>query len=129
MQIEVQPDKLIDKISANVKAEKNIFMRMAPLVLKNVVLRTAFNAFGEKLFTCTLSNLGLVSIPDTMENYIDRFEFILGPPVLNLINCSVCSYRENIIITFTKAMYETDIERFFFRFLSEKGLKITIETN
>lgn len=129
MKNEVQPEKLIEKISANVKAEKNIFMRLAPLVLKNVVLKTAFNAFGENLFTCTLSNLGVISIPDTMEEYIDRFEVILGPPVVNMINCTVCSFRNDMIVTFTKVMYETDIERFFFRFLSEKGLKITIETN
>lgn len=129
MKNEVQPEKLIEKISANVKAEKNIFMRLAPLVLKNVVLKTAFNAFGENLFTCTLSNLGVISIPDTMEEYIDRFEVILGPPVVNMINCTVCSFMNDMIVTFTKVMYETDIERFFFRFLSEKGLKITIETN
>lgn len=126
---EVQPEKLIENISANVKAEKNILMRLAPLVLKNVVLKTAFNTFGENLFTCSLSNLGAVRIPDKMEEYIDRFEFVLGPPILNLINCSFCSFRNELIMTFTKVMHETDIERFFFRFLSEKGLKITIETN
>ena len=129
MKNEVQPEKLIGKISANVKAEKNLLMRLAPLVLKNVVLKTAFNAFGETLFTCSLSNLGVINIPDTMEEYIDRFEIVLGRPVLNLMNCSVCSFRDDMIVTFTKAMHETDIERFFFRFLSEKGLKITIETN
>lgn len=126
---EVQPEKFIEKISANVKAEKNILMRLAPLALKNVVLKTAFHVFGENLFTCALSNLGAVSVPDTMEEYIDRFEFVLGPPVMNLINCSVCSFRNDMIMTFTKVMYETDIERFFFRFLSGRGLKITIETN
>lgn len=129
MKKEVRPEKLIEKISANVKAEKNIFMRIAPLILKNVLLRTAFNAFGEPLYTCSLSNLGIIRVPDKMEEYIDRFEVVLGPPFLNMINCSVCSFRNDIIITFTKGMYETDIERFFFRFLSKKGLEITIETN
>jgi hypothetical protein len=33
------------------------------------------------------------------------------------------------MVTFTKAMYEKDIERFFFRFLAEKGIDVTIETN
>lgn len=129
MKNDVKEDKLTDKISANVIAEKNIFLRITPLVLKNVVLRTAFNAFGEKLFTCALSNVGEVKVPEGMEEYIERFDFILGPPVLNLLNCSVCSFKDDMIITFTKVMYETEIERFFFRFLAEKGMKITIETN
>jgi NRPS condensation-like uncharacterized protein len=129
MKQEVQPEKLIEKISANVKAEKNIFMRIAPLAVKNVVLRTAFNAFGEKLFTCTFSNLGIIRVPDKMRQYVDRFEIILGPPVTHMINCTACTYENDLIVTFARAMYETDIERFFFRFLSEKGLDITIETN
>lgn len=126
---EVQHETLIKKISANVKAEKNIFMRLAPLIIKNVVLKTAFNAFGESLTTCTFSNLGVISVPDAMEKYIDRFEIILGPPVLNMFNFAVCSFRDDMVITITKVMHETDIEKFFFRFLSEKGLDITIETN
>lgn len=129
MKNEVQKDKLIEKISANVKAEKNIFMRLAPLVVKNVVLKKAYDAFGEKLNTCTLSNLGIIRIPKSMEEYIDRFEFVLGPPVMNMISSSVCTCKNDLIITFTKILFETDIERFFFRFLTEKGLEITIETN
>lgn len=126
---EVQPDKLVEKISANVNAERNIFMRIAPLILKNVVLRTAYNAFGENLFTCSLSNLGPINVPDSMKEYIERFEFVLGPPVMNLMNCTLCSFGENMVVTFTMAMHETDIEKFFFRFLADKGLSITIETN
>jgi len=126
---EVQPKKMIGKISTNVKAGKNVFMRITPLILKNVMLRTAFNFFGEPLYTSSISNLGVISVPDTMGKYIDRFEVVLGRPLLNMINCSVCSFREDMYINFTKGMYETDIERFFFRFLAEKGLKIIIDTN
>lgn len=129
MREEIQPAKLIEKISANVKAEKNIFMRLVPLPIKNVVLKLALNAYGESLFTCSLSNLGPIPMPEAMAEHLKRFEFVLGPPAMNLLNCSVCSFKDDIIMTFTKAMYETDIERFFFRFLAEKGLDVTIETN
>jgi NRPS condensation-like uncharacterized protein len=129
MKSEVQPDKLIGKISANVKAEKNIFMRLAPLVLKNVVLRTAYNAYGENQFTCSFSNLGAIKLPEEMEQYIERFEFVLGAPASNLLNCTACSFKDDLIITFTKMMHETDLERFFFRYLTKQGLSVTIETN
>lgn len=129
MKQEIQPDRLKEKISANVKAEQNIFMRLVPLYIKNIVLRTAFNAFGESLFTCALSNLGIVKVPPSMGEHVERFEFLLGRPVLNMMNCTLCSYGNEMMITFTKSMHETDIERFFFGFLVEKGLEITIETN
>ncbi len=129
MRDELKHANLVEKISANVNAERNIFMRIAPLVLKNVVLRTAYNAFGEKLFTCSLSNLGSICVPEPMKQYIDRFEFLLGPPVSNLLNSTVCSFGDTMLVSFTKVMYENDIERFFFRFLADKGIDVTIETN
>ncbi|NLK86584.1 MAG: hypothetical protein GX279_03720 [Clostridiaceae bacterium] len=129
MKDELKQAKLVEKISANVNAERNILMRIAPLVLKNVVLRTAYNAFGEKLFTCSLSNLGRISVPEPMREFIERFEFLLGPPVTNLLNSTVCTFGETMMISFTKVMYENDIEKFFFRFLAEKGIDVTIETN
>ncbi len=129
MKSELKQEKLVEKISANVNAERNIFMRIAPLVLKNVVLRTAYNAFGETLFSCSLSNLGSISVPEPMKEYIERFEFLLGPPVTNLLNATVCSYDDTLLVSFTKVMHENDIERFFFRFLADKGIDVTIETN
>jgi hypothetical protein len=104
-------------------------MRIAPLVLKNVVLRTAYNAFGESLFSCSLSNLGSISVPEEMKEFVERFEFILGPPVTNLLNSTICSFGDTMLISFTKLVYENDIERFFFRFLANKGIDVTIETN
>ena len=129
MKSELKHEKLVEKISANVNAERNIFMRIAPLVLKNVVLRTAYNAFGETLFSCSLSNLGSISVPEAMKEYINRFEFQLGPPVTNLLNSTICSYGDTLMVSFTKVMHENDIERFFFRFLADKGIDVTIETN
>jgi NRPS condensation-like uncharacterized protein len=129
MKNDLEKGNLIEKISANVNAERNFFMRVAPLALKNVVLRTAYNAFGETLYTCSLSNLGCISVPDDMKQYIERFEFLLGRPVTNLMSCTCCSFGNDMIISFTMAMHETDIEKFFFRFLAGKGLDVTIETN
>lgn len=129
MKDEMDPDKFIAKISANVNAEKNIFMRISPLILKNVVLKTAYNMYGDNLITSSLSNLGVISVPEDMKEHIDRFEFVLGPPVENMLNCAVCSFGQELVISFTRIMEETEIDKFFFRFLAAKGIDIIIETN
>lgn len=126
---EVMPDKLMGKISANVNAEKNIFLRMAPLMLKNVVLKTAVNMYGDALVTATLSNLGIIKVPDDMKEHIERFDFVLGAPSSNMLNCAVCTFEDKLVLSFTRVMEETEIEKFLFRFLSAKGMEITIETN
>lgn len=126
---DVIPDKLMGKISANVNAEKNFFMRIAPLMLKNVVLKTAVNLYGDALVTTTLSNLGIVKVPDDMKEHILRFDFMLGAPSSNMFNCALCTFEDKLVLSFTRIMEETEIEKFFFRFLAAKGIEIVIETN
>lgn len=126
---DVKREKLIEKIGANVSAERSPFIRFAPLVLKNIALKTAYNMYGEKLVTTTLSNLGVISLPDTMRDHVDRFDFILGAPEVNALSCAMCTFEDKMTVSFTRVMEETDIERFFFRTLSKKGLDIVIESN
>jgi NRPS condensation-like uncharacterized protein len=126
---DVNKEKLLEKIGANVSAERSPFVRLAPLFLKNIALRTAYNLYGEKLVTTTLSNVGVVSVPDSMKSFIKRFDFVLGAPSLNAFSCAICSFGDSMTVSFSRVMEETDVERFFFRFLAKKGLDIVIESN
>lgn len=126
---DVSKEKLIEKIGANVSAERSPFIRFAPLFLKNIALRTAYSLYGEKLVTTTLSNIGVVGVPESMKSDIKRFDFILGAPVLNAFSCAMCTFEDSMTISFTRVMEETDIERFFFRFLAKKGLDVVVESN
>lgn len=126
---EVQKDKLIEKIGANVSAERSPFMRFTPLVLKSIALKTAFRLYGERLVTSTMSNMGIINLPPSMAEHVERFEFVLGAPVKNMLNCAICTFNSNLIMTFTRVMEETDIERFFFRYLSGQGIPVVIESN
>ncbi len=125
----LKKETFIEKISANVAAERSPFMRLTPLFMKNIALRTAFNLYGDRLMTSTLSNLGVVELPESMKEHIQRFDFILGAPVKNMLSCAVCSFGDNMTVSFSSIMEETDIERFIFRFLARKGLDVVIETN
>ena len=126
---DTQPEKLMNKISVNVNAEKHMLMRIAPLLLKNIVLKTAGKMYGDKLITTTFSNLGVIAVPEQMKQHIDRFEFILGAPTVNMFNCTACSFEDKLVISFTRIMEEAEIEKVFFRFLAAKGIDIIIETN
>ena len=126
---DVKKEKLIEKIGANVSAERSAFMRLTPLFMKNLALKTAFHLYGERLVTTTMSNMGVISLPDSMREYVVRFDFVLGAPSLNAISCAVCSFGDKMTVSFTRVIEETDLERFFFRFLAKRGLKIMIESN
>jgi hypothetical protein len=103
---DVSKDKLLEKIGANVSAERSPFVRFAPLFLKNIALRTAYNLYGEKLVTTTLSNIGIVSVPDSMKSHINRFDFVLGAPALNAFSCAMCTYGDSMTVSFSRVIEE-----------------------
>ncbi len=120
---------LLSKMSKNVKPEKNIFVRVTPLVLKNPLIHLIYRIAGESRITSTLSNVGVLDVPDEMAAHIDSFDVMLGPPRLNKINCTACTYKDALSVCFSSIIKETEVERAFFTFLVKSGLHVKIESN
>lgn len=108
--------------------KKNLFIRFIPLFVKSFLVNKYFK-FNEKRSTTTVSNIGVIDFEDEFSDYIDRFEFFINPSNVQRIKNTICSYKDNLVISFTSGIRETDIERFFFRFLSDQNLEIKISTN
>jgi NRPS condensation-like uncharacterized protein len=123
----VKPEYIMGSVNYYMEAERNIWARMVPLVFKNIALRLIYKQSGEETYTCTLSNLGKINVLPCMKNHVKRFDILVGASRKNTLNCGVCTFDDTMVISFTKSIMETDIERYFFRFLSNKGLKITVE--
>ncbi|MCM0647233.1 hypothetical protein NBE98_02445 [Clostridium swellfunianum] len=125
----VDIDTLRGKFSGNVQTEKNIAMRIAPLMLKNIVLKTGFSLFGERITTSTLSNVGNIELPKAMADMVERFDFLIGAPKQNAFNCAVISFKDTISISFSSIIGENTVPKKFVDFLVGKGLKVNIEAN
>ena len=129
MGAEIDEKQLNARIAANVNAEKNRFLRAAPLFVKNLAMRLTFERVGDRKTSSSLSNLGAVRVPPEMERYVERFDFILGPLSRNRVVCAALSYKGTLYLNFTRTIRETDTERGFFRFLVRDGLHVRIESN
>lgn len=126
----VKKENLYPRINANVKAEKNIFMRPVPLFLKNVALKQAHNKYGSKLITANVSNLGIISLPEFMKEHVNRFEFVLHSGMPVSVNCGVCSYNDKLVLSLSRVIMESSIVKHFFCYLSnELDLKLDIYSN
>lgn len=117
------------KFSGNVQTEKNIIMRIAPLVLKNIVLRTGFSLYGERITTSTLSNAGNVDLPESIAYMVERFDFIIGAPKQNAFNCAVISFNDTISISFSSIISENIVLKKIVDFLVGHGIDVKIEAN
>lgn len=125
-----EKEKLNENIANNVYFEKNYLIKFIPLFIKNVGLKYSFDSLGDSRKTMTLSNLGNVKLPSEMNKYIKRMDVVLYPTTKSPINCGVCSVNDQLTITFTSRIVETEIIRHFFNFLATTtGLDVEIYSN
>jgi len=116
-------------IATNVKDEENLLLRIVPLPIKNIVMKAVFDTVGERKSCLTLSNLGLVKLPDIMNDYVRRFDFVLGVQSKSPYNCGMVSYGDTVYINFIRNICEADLERHFFCVLRDMGIHVTVESN
>ena len=129
MKYMVNPKLLSATIATNVADEKNIFIRLVPLVLKNLVIEGIFRQAGDKLVTSTLSNLGRTQIPTGADTLIRRFEFQLGVPSSPLCNCAAITTGNELRLLFSSNIRETTLPREMLRFLAEQEIPVIVESN
>lgn len=129
MRHEVDRKILNQQISRNVKGEMNTFIRLMPLVFKNMVLPLIYNILGEDNYSGSLSNLGKVTMPEILSNRIERFEFIPAPSTGLKTKAGFVSWGETIIISFGRLTEDNPIERIFFRKMRKMGIAVKIESN
>ena len=116
-------------IATNVNDERNPLVRLIPLPIKNMVMKAIFDSVGEKKSCLTLSNLGLIRVPEIMAGYIERFDFILGVQAQAPYNCGMLSYGDTVYLNFIRNIKDPELERCFFSVLQRMGLTAEVESN
>jgi len=122
-------NNLIKSFSGNVSSEKNIFVRLMPLSLKMIMLSLVYSLRGENQYSGSLSNLGIIRFPDDMQPFIKGVSCNLAPNSINTTNCGATCFDDKLVITFTRTVKESEIEKEFFRFFIKHNLKVKIESN
>lgn len=129
MGAELNRQNLASRFTTNVKTEEVFLLKIMPLFIKNLAMKTVYNMVGERKSCINISNLGVIDIPDEMKEYVERFDFILGVQATIPCNCSVLSYNGKLYINFIRNIKEPVLERKFFTRLRKLGLHVKIESN
>jgi len=129
MGLEANRKRLCAKFSDNVNIEKISLLRAAPLFLKKPIMRLAYRREGDRKSSICFSNLGKISLPAEMQQYVTRCDFMLGSLLENPVACAASSYRDKVYITFSRKIEEAEIERSFFRTLVSLNIPVKIESN
>lgn len=105
---------------------ENIFIiRLVPIFIKDIVLKY-FHYTTNRTKTMSLSNIGVVKVPEELEKYINLFGVFISTDTIS--SCMI-SYKDKMVITFTSRFIDHEIQKNFVRFLSNQGIDIIVNTN
>lgn len=121
---ELTKEGLGRRFSHLMRMECNPILRFFPLELKNIGLQIGAR-FTKKDVTAVFSNLGCVSLPKEYSPYIQRFGVFTSTDKTEL---SICSYEDDLMLSFASAFQYQNIERNFFRILKSHGIETTYLT-
>ncbi|MBR4292698.1 MAG: hypothetical protein IKT54_03705 [Clostridia bacterium] len=118
-------ETLTENLNSYCALENNIFIRLAPLVIKDIVLRGAYKKNHKKI-SAIFSNVGQFKMPEELCDKIRSAHFCAGTDRMQL---SVVSFMDRLIISFSSPFVNSDIERRFLRTLTSLGLDVTVSSN
>ncbi|MDR1131708.1 MAG: hypothetical protein LBL15_04750 [Oscillospiraceae bacterium] len=128
MALKASDKMLAAKFSTNVASEKNRLLSAAPLFVKDPVMKFYYLKDGDRYNSTTLSNLGLVVLPEEMARYVDRIGFMLGAGH-NPAACACVGFNDKLCFTITRTIAEPLVEHAFFTALADMGIRLALESN
>ncbi|MCI8542445.1 MAG: alcohol acetyltransferase [Lachnospiraceae bacterium] len=116
-------------ITTNAATQRNPFIRVVPLFIKDFVVRMFYTKVQDRNSSAGLTNMGVMKVPEGMKPYIERFDIYMGQPFSRRTNCAIISFEDILTVNFASSIVETDVERHFFRRLVKDGIHVKIESN
>ncbi len=125
----LDPRSLRRQISRNVRAERNVLIRVSPVPAKDIILRVVHRLRGEAVNTASFSNLGVVRFPTVIEPLVERMEFVPPPSTATGVNMTMISTGDTTTLTFGSTRIDHDIEQQVAEALRNRGAQGLARTN
>jgi NRPS condensation-like uncharacterized protein len=117
-------------MSSNVSYEKLLIVRILPLFIKKMVIASIYRGLGSNRLSGLVTNLGQITLPGEMEDFVDSFELIPPPPNIKVkVGCALISYKDKLRICFSNITQSRELELYILRHLSEAGIHVKILNN
>ncbi len=126
---ETIPQRMAGRVTTNVQLQRSLALRLVPRPLKTLAMRLVYSISGESKGCLNISNMGVVTLPEVMAPYVERFDFIIGVQYSYPNNCSVVTWQGKTYISMIRGIRDSELERLFFSTLVERGIPVDIESN
>jgi hypothetical protein len=126
MTLQVDRRELSRQVSRNVRAQRNPFIRIMPLFLKDRLLLFIRKWLGERLYSGVLTNIGRIDVPEEIIPHVSEFGLMLGPNPSMKSSCAVLSYKDNLSISLGSVIESRETERLFFSHITGEGVRVIV---
>jgi len=103
------------------------YLRFVPLMIKRPIAYLIYGRLSDGVFPTTFSNLGAITLPPEMREQVEKFDFVLAPPIRNRAVCSLCSYEDKAVFTVVKITALPVFENAVYDYLTQLGLEPYVE--
>ena len=102
-------------------------LKYIPLSIKAPIAKIVYGFLGDKIFSNTLSNLGVVNLPEELSSKIESMDFILGTAITNRAGCSVVTINNITTFSISKMTVDPTFEEKFYELLQNDNINVTVE--
>lgn len=120
-----EKEKMREMITAAVNIVSSI--RVIPLAIKQPIAKMIYGILGEKIYTTTFSNLGVVTFPEEFMEHIDSMDFCLGAQVTNRLACTAITCAGIATFSISKMTLDPAFEEKMYQLLLADGIETTVE--
>ena len=120
-----EKEKMREMITAAVNLVSSI--RLIPLAIKQPIAKMVYGMLGEKIYTTTFSNLGVIRFPEELMEHIDYMDFCLGAQVTNRLACAAVTCGDVATFSISKMTADPAFEEKMYQLLTNDGIDVEVE--
>ena len=118
-------DKMSEMITSANKLVSSL--RLVPLFIKLPIAKKLYGFLGDQAFTSTLSNLGVVKMPDEYYKHILSMDFVLGTCPNNRAITGVVTFNNVTTFSVSKMTKDPTFEETMYELFTKDGLEVELE--
>ncbi len=102
-------------------------IRYVPLFIKSPAVKVAYGFLGDKIFSNTLSNIGVVKLPPEMAAHVNDMDFVLGTGAVNRASCAMVTFENTATLSISKSTADPSFEERVYDLLVADGIIPIVE--
>ncbi len=116
----------VDELLDSTRRLVNV-MRWVPVFLKAPVAKIVYGLLGDTVYSNTLSNLGVVSLPPEVAGHVDSLDVVLNGAQTNRAGCAIVTFGEVAMLSITKTTADPSFEDTLYELLLRDGVVVAVE--